>query len=290
MFESLTDKLQGIFARIRGASRLDEKTVDEVLREIRLALLEADVNFRVVKDFIARIREQAIGEEVLKSLTPDQQVIRIVRDELICVVGGRGGADTLGSTPADGVYALRLARLGQDDDLREARTLGEIAGAQPAAGGVRPATPRRYQTAGGAGATGWRARVHPAASGHARPREYRTARTGLRPHARLRCADCGHGRTPTSRRAADGRVATDARRAAAPRSAAGGRRHHGARGGQCRESVPRAAGTDGRHYEQDGRRRARRRDALGQGGRRQARALYRRRRTHRRPRTVLPRP
>jgi signal recognition particle subunit SRP54 len=96
MFESLTDKLQGIFARIRGASRLDEKTVDEVLREIRLALLEADVNFRVVKDFIARIREQAIGEEVLKSLTPDQQVIRIVRDELTRVVGGRGGADTLG--------------------------------------------------------------------------------------------------------------------------------------------------------------------------------------------------
>jgi signal recognition particle subunit SRP54 len=88
MFESLTDKLQGIFARIRGASRLDEKTVDEVLREIRLALLEADVNFRVVKDFIARIREQAVGEEVLKSLTPDQQVIRIVRDELIALLGG----------------------------------------------------------------------------------------------------------------------------------------------------------------------------------------------------------
>ena len=88
MFESLTDKLQGIFERIRGKGRLDEKTVDEVLREIRLALLEADVNFRVVKDFIARIREQAVGEEVLKSLTPDQQVIRIVRDALIALLGG----------------------------------------------------------------------------------------------------------------------------------------------------------------------------------------------------------
>ncbi|MCX7925551.1 MAG: signal recognition particle receptor subunit alpha, partial [Fimbriimonadales bacterium] len=88
MFESLTDKLQGIFERIRGKGRLDEKTVDEVLREIRLALLEADVNFRVVKEFIARIREKAVGEEVLKSLTPDQQVIRIVRDELIALLGG----------------------------------------------------------------------------------------------------------------------------------------------------------------------------------------------------------
>ncbi len=88
MFESLTDKLQGIFERIRGRGRLDEKTVDEVLREIRLALLEADVNFRVVKEFIARVREKAVGEEVLKSLTPDQQVIRIVRDELIALLGG----------------------------------------------------------------------------------------------------------------------------------------------------------------------------------------------------------
>ncbi|GBC92069.1 Signal recognition particle protein [bacterium HR15] len=88
MFESLTDKLQSIFERIRGRGRLDEKTVDEVLREIRLALLEADVNFRVVKEFIARVREQAVGEEVMKSLTPDQQVIRIVRDELIALLGG----------------------------------------------------------------------------------------------------------------------------------------------------------------------------------------------------------
>jgi signal recognition particle subunit SRP54 len=88
MFESLTDKLQGIFERIRGRGRLDEKTVDEVLREIRLALLEADVNFRVVKEFIARVREKAVGEEVLKSLTPDQQVIRIVRDELVALLGG----------------------------------------------------------------------------------------------------------------------------------------------------------------------------------------------------------
>ncbi len=88
MFESLTDKLQGIFNRIRGKGRLDEKTVDEVLREIRLALLEADVNFRVVKEFVARVREKAVGDEVLQSLTPDQHVVRIVRDELVALLGG----------------------------------------------------------------------------------------------------------------------------------------------------------------------------------------------------------
>ncbi|MCX7686952.1 MAG: signal recognition particle protein [Fimbriimonadales bacterium] len=99
MFESLTDKLQGIFSRIRGKGRLDEKTVDEVLREIRLALLEADVNFRVVKEFIARVREKAVGDEVLKSLTPDQHVVRIVRDELIALLGGEAEPIRWASSP-----------------------------------------------------------------------------------------------------------------------------------------------------------------------------------------------
>lgn len=88
MFESLSDKLQGIFEKLRGRGRLSEKEVEEVLREVRLALLEADVHFRVVKDFVARVKEKATGEEVVKSFTPDQQVIRIVRDELIELLGG----------------------------------------------------------------------------------------------------------------------------------------------------------------------------------------------------------
>jgi signal recognition particle subunit SRP54 len=88
MFESLSDKLQGIFEKLRGKGRLGEKDVEEVLREVRLALLEADVNFRVVKDFVARVKEKATGEEVIKSFTPDQQVIRIVRDELVELLGG----------------------------------------------------------------------------------------------------------------------------------------------------------------------------------------------------------
>ena len=87
MFEILSDKLSSVFRRLSGKGRLSEKDIDEGLREIRLALLEADVNFRVVKDFTARVRERSIGEEVLRSLTPAQQIIKIVNEELIAILG-----------------------------------------------------------------------------------------------------------------------------------------------------------------------------------------------------------
>jgi len=87
MFESLTDRLQAIFDRLSGRGRLREKDVDEVLREVRLALLEADVHYKVVKDFVARVREQAVGEEVLRSLSPAQQVVKIVHQELVHTLG-----------------------------------------------------------------------------------------------------------------------------------------------------------------------------------------------------------
>jgi len=87
MFESLTDRLQAIFNRLGGRGRLSEKDVDEALREVRLALLEADVNYKVVKDFVARVREQAIGETVMRSLSPAQQVVKIVHQELIRTLG-----------------------------------------------------------------------------------------------------------------------------------------------------------------------------------------------------------
>ena len=88
MFDSLSDRLQDIFAKLRGHGRLSEAQVDAALREVRLALLEADVNFRVVKDFVGRVRERAVGEEVTRSLTPAQQVIKIVHEELIATLGG----------------------------------------------------------------------------------------------------------------------------------------------------------------------------------------------------------
>ncbi len=95
MFDSLSDRLQGVFRSLRGEARLTEETVEAALREIRMALLEADVNFKVVKAFIDRVRDRAVDQDVLKSLTPAQQVVRIVRDEMLALFG-----DTQGGLPA----------------------------------------------------------------------------------------------------------------------------------------------------------------------------------------------
>ena len=91
MFESLSNRLQDVFRQIRGEGRLTEETVELALREIRMALLEADVNFKVVKAFIDRVRDRAVDQEVLKSLTPEQQVVRIVRDEMLALFGDAQG-------------------------------------------------------------------------------------------------------------------------------------------------------------------------------------------------------
>ncbi len=91
MFESLSTRLQDVFRSLRGEARLTEQTVEAALREIRMALLEADVNFKVVKAFIDRVRDRAVDQEVLRSLTPDQQVVRIVRDEMLALFGETAG-------------------------------------------------------------------------------------------------------------------------------------------------------------------------------------------------------
>ncbi len=87
MFDTLSEKLDSVFKKLKGQGRLTEAHVSDALREVRLVLLEADVNFRVVKDFVARVKERAVGQEVLKSLTPAQQVIKIVREELGHLMG-----------------------------------------------------------------------------------------------------------------------------------------------------------------------------------------------------------
>src|SRR5215218_8557210 len=94
MLDSLGNRLQDVFRSLRGGARLTEQTVEVALREIRMALLEADVNFKVVKAFIDRVRDRAVDQEVLKSLTPDQAVVRIVRDEMMALFG-----DTTGGLP-----------------------------------------------------------------------------------------------------------------------------------------------------------------------------------------------
>jgi signal recognition particle subunit SRP54 len=87
VFENLSERLQSILSKLKSRGKLTEKDVDQVLREVRLALLEADVNFRVVKDFVSRVKERAVGTEVMKSLTPGQQVIKIVNEELTSLMG-----------------------------------------------------------------------------------------------------------------------------------------------------------------------------------------------------------
>ena len=100
MFDGLQNKLQDVFRNLRGEGRVSEEALRAALRQIRLALLEADVNFRVVKAFIERVEQQALGQEVLQSLKPDQQVIKIVRDEIVALLG----------TDAAGELGSRVAR------------------------------------------------------------------------------------------------------------------------------------------------------------------------------------
>src|SRR6187549_3389002 len=99
MFESLSDRFETIFTRVRGRGRLGEADVDEVLREIRVALLEADVNFQVVKGMQSRIRERAVGIELTEALNPAQQVIKIVHEELINALGGEALKISYASKP-----------------------------------------------------------------------------------------------------------------------------------------------------------------------------------------------
>ena len=87
MFDNLSDKLQRVFKNLRGEGKLSPENMESALREIRVALLEADVNFRVVKQLIENIKQKAMGEEVLMALSPSQQVVKIVRDELIKILG-----------------------------------------------------------------------------------------------------------------------------------------------------------------------------------------------------------
>ena len=91
MFESLSNRLQDVFKTLRGETRLTPENVEAALREIRLALLEADVNFKVVKAFVDRVRDRALGQDVLRSLSPSQQVVKIVRDEMVALFGDTEG-------------------------------------------------------------------------------------------------------------------------------------------------------------------------------------------------------
>jgi signal recognition particle subunit SRP54 len=98
MFSQLSDKLQDVFKELRGHGTISEANIDAALRHVRLALLEADVDFQVAKKFIARVKEKALGETVLRSITPGQQIVKIFHEELTALLGGDAAPVDLGDT------------------------------------------------------------------------------------------------------------------------------------------------------------------------------------------------
>jgi signal recognition particle subunit SRP54 len=112
-FEGLSERLQNVMNKIRGKGKVTEADVKEMMREVRLALLEADVNFKVVKDFVKRVSERAVGQEVLKSLTPGQQVIKVVKEELTELMGGEQSKIAVASRPPTVIMMVGLQGAGK---------------------------------------------------------------------------------------------------------------------------------------------------------------------------------
>ena len=113
MFEALSDKLGSVFAKITSRGVLNEKDIDEAMREIRIALLEADVSLPVVKSFIAAVKEQALGEKVVRSVQPGQMVVKIVHDELVKVLGAEDSALNLHAAPPAVILMVGLQGSGK---------------------------------------------------------------------------------------------------------------------------------------------------------------------------------
>lgn len=112
-FESLGEKLQGVFKKMRGKGKLSEKDIKDAMREIKLALLEADVNFKVVKEFVAAVSEKALGQEIMESLTPAQQLVKIVNEELTAMIGGEAARLQFASKPPTVIMMCGLQGAGK---------------------------------------------------------------------------------------------------------------------------------------------------------------------------------
>src|SRR6478735_3377712 len=152
MFEALSDRFDGIFKRLRGRGRLRDEDVDEVLHEIRLALLEADVNFKVVRSLQARIRERAVGLELNQALNPAQQVIKIVHEELIQTLGGETMRITYASRPPTVVLMAGLQGSGKTTNAAKLARWFKAQGRNPILVGAdlqRPAAVQQLRTLAG---------------------------------------------------------------------------------------------------------------------------------------------
>lgn len=151
IFEGLAEKLQGTFKKLRGKGKLNEADVEASMREVRVALLEADVNFKVVKDFIKKVKERAIGQEILESLTPGQHVIKIVNEELTELMGGTQSKINISSKPPTVVMLVGLQGAGKTTTAGKLGGLLKKQGRKPllVAGDVyRPAAIKQLQVLG----------------------------------------------------------------------------------------------------------------------------------------------
>lgn len=150
-FESLAEKMQNTFKKLRGRGKLSESDVADALKEIRMALLEADVNFKVVKDFVAKIKERAVGQEVMESLTPAQHVIKIVNEELTELLGGTQSRIAISSKPPTVVMLVGLQGAGKTTTAGKLAHLLNRQGKRPllvAADVYRPAAIKQLQVLG----------------------------------------------------------------------------------------------------------------------------------------------
>ena len=150
-FEGLSSKLQAITDKFKGKARVTESDLKEMLREVKLALLEADVNYKIVKEFIATIQEKALGEEVLKSLTPGQQVVKIVKDELVELLGGTDSKINFSPNPPTVIMLVGLQGSGKTTTAGKLANLIRKQGKKPllvACDVYRPAAIKQLQVIG----------------------------------------------------------------------------------------------------------------------------------------------
>jgi signal recognition particle subunit SRP54 len=151
LFEGLASKLQETFRRLRGKGKLSEADVSEAMREVRLALLEADVNFKVVKDFVARVKERAVGQEVITSLTPGQVVVKIVYDELATLMGGQAARLNMSGKPPTVIMLVGLQGCGKTTTAGKLANLLRKQGRRPllvACDVYRPAAIKQLEVVG----------------------------------------------------------------------------------------------------------------------------------------------
>lgn len=151
MFKSLAEKLQETFKKLKGKGRLTESDVNEAMREVKVALLEADVNFKVVKEFIKKVKEKAIGQDVLESLAPGQQVIKIVREELLELLGGTQSKVNFSQKPPTVIMLVGLQGAGKTTTCGKLASLLKKQGRKPllvAADVYRPAAIKQLEVLG----------------------------------------------------------------------------------------------------------------------------------------------